>query len=172
MAHRAPTPTAKSWPFEAATFYEGRSDFRRVGSLDAYLLVDSGSARHQVITIFLPSTNYTGETGGVAVMTDEKWRDIDRRSGEDPRSGVNPRPVEEQRLVEERRSNPDWRSRLLRSQPKISPTEHFGRQALEAHSTEQKLDFLVQTMSQLVSSILEIERRIKSVQQNTAGRRS
>jgi len=104
-------------------------------------------------------------------MTDEKWSGIDRRSGEDRHSGVDPRPVEEQRPVGERRSNPDRRSRLLRSQPSISSAEHFGRQALEAHSTEKKLDFLVQTMSQLVSSIIEIERRIKSIQQNTGGRR-
>src|SRR5215475_1435625 len=104
-------------------------------------------------------------------MADEAWSGVDRRSDEDRRSGVDTRPVEERRVVGERRSGSDRRSGLLLSQTTISSAEHFVGQALEAHSAEQKLDCLARAMLQLVSSMTEIERRIKFVQQNTAGRR-
>lgn len=108
---------------------------------------------------------------GVLAMADETWSGLDRRSGEDRRSGVDTRPAEERRVVGERRSGSDRRSDRLLSQTTISSAEHFVEQALEAHSAEQKLDCLARAMLQLVSSVIEIERRIKFVQQNTANRR-
>jgi hypothetical protein len=104
-------------------------------------------------------------------VTDERQPGVDRRSGQDRRSVVDSRPIEEQRLVGERRSNFDRRSVLIHPDPQVSPAENFARQALSAHGGEQKLDLLAQAILQLISSVDEIERRIKSVQQNMAGHR-
>jgi hypothetical protein len=103
-------------------------------------------------------------------ITDERRSGIDRRSGKDRRSGVDSRPLDEQRRVGERRLSSDRRPDLLRSQIRVSSAADFARQALITQGVEQKLDLLAQAMLELASSMVEIERRVRSIQQNTAHR--
>jgi hypothetical protein len=104
-------------------------------------------------------------------MTEEQRSGIDRRSGEDRRNGVDSRPLEEQRLIGERRSNFDRRSGPERRQAGASPVENFAQQVQCTQGVEQKLDLLGRAMSELISSVAEIDRRIRSIQQNTARNR-
>ena len=104
-------------------------------------------------------------------MTEERRSAIDRRSGEDRRSGVDSRPLEEQRFIGERRMNPDRRSGLERRQAGVAPAENFAQQVQNAQGAEQKLDLFARAMSELISSVAEIERRIRTIQLNTAHNR-
>src|SRR5262249_44192549 len=101
-------------------------------------------------------------------MTEERRLGIDRRSGEDRRNGVDSRPIEEQRLIGERRSSSDRRSGLERRQAAVAPAENFAHQVQGAQGAEQKLDLLARAILELISSVAEIERRTRTIQQNTA----
>ena len=105
-------------------------------------------------------------------MTEERRSGIDRRSGEDRRSGVDSHPVGQQRLIGEHRANFERRSGLERRQVGVSPAENFAQQVQGAQGAEQKLDLLARAMVELISLVAEIERRIRTIQQNTAHNRT
>jgi hypothetical protein len=104
-------------------------------------------------------------------MTEERWSGIDRRSGEDRRSGVDSRPIQDQRFIGERRSSSERRSGLKPRLADVSPAENFAQQVQGVRGAEQKLDLLARAMLELMSSVAEIERRVRSIQQSTARNR-
>ena len=79
--------------------------------------------------------------------------------------------IEEQRFIGERRMNPDRRSGLERRQAGVALAENFAQQVQNAQGAEQKLDLLSRAMSELFSSVAEIDRRITTIQLNTARNR-
>ena len=95
-------------------------------------------------------------------MGDGDTRPIMTRSFIDRRSGLDTRSVEEQQRVGERRSGLD------RRQTTASTAEDYARQALQATSVDEKLNFLARAMIGMAAAPAGIERRIRVVQRNTA----
>jgi hypothetical protein len=84
----------------------------------------------------------------------------------DRRSGVDTRSPEEQQRMGERRSSLDRRQMMP------WPAEAgFAQQALEASTVEQKLDLLARATAGIAATLVELERRIRAIQQNTANHR-
>ena len=75
---------------------------------------------------------------------------------------MDTRSVEEQKRVGERRSGLDRREAIS------SSAEDYARQALQADSVEEKLNFLACAVIGMAAALAGIERRIRVVQKNTA----
>jgi hypothetical protein len=95
-------------------------------------------------------------------MGDGDTRPIITHSFIDRRSGVDTRSVQEQQRVGERRSGLD------RRRTPASTAEDYARQALQASSVDEKLNFLARAVIEMAASLTGIERRIRLVQKNTA----
>jgi hypothetical protein len=121
-------------------------------------------------------------------MSDERQFFFERRSGQERRSGVDSRPLEEQRLTGESRSGIDRRlvndrtiaelgvhrregARLLMEGNREAGANTLARHPEGAQTIEQKLNLILQAMTAFSLSLAEIERRVRSIQQNTANRR-
>lgn len=98
-------------------------------------------------------------------MTDDRRSGFDRRSVQERRNELDTRSVEQRQLVVERRSNLDARSGLTQRQTSFSLDEDFVRQVQSANGVEKKLDLIAQATVELSSSLAEIERRVRQIQQ-------